>query len=212
LNDASGKETEMAGPSLEVLMRSRFGQILMSDPCQRINFRWGKLHPDGSAFSFVALALASKPPKGIRVTVNTHLPSGTEASYDSVANRFTVPSAGYGGTAFQKMSIVHEATHAIADATDKGTVLGQLDETGAYVAGALFNIYSAPSLNGPYPFNPIGQGIFEIAHKVAMQIAPTPGVALNPQVASPLRQAVLAHPTYAFLRRPPRYTNDGVSL
>jgi hypothetical protein len=121
----------------------------MSDPCQRINFRWGRLHADGSAYSFVALALASRPPKGIGVIVNPRLPANTEASYDSVTNKFTVRSAAYGGTAFHKMSIVHEATHAIADATDRGTVLGQLDETGAFVAGALFNIYSAPSLNGP---------------------------------------------------------------
>lgn len=184
----------------------------MSGPCQRIDFHWGRLHPDGSAFSFIALALASTPPKGIRVIVNSHLPAGTEASYDSVVNKFTVPSAGYGGTAFQKQSIVHEATHAISDATDKGQILGQLDETAAYVAGALFNIYSAPSLSGPYPFNPVGQGLYETAHNVAMQIAATPGVALNPQIASPLRQAVLAHPSYAFLRRTPRYTNDGVSL
>jgi hypothetical protein len=210
--EARQEGTPMAANATEIALRSRFGQILMSDPCQRINFRWGRLHADGSAYSFVALALASRPPKGIGVIVNPRLPANTEASYDSVTNKFTVRSAAYGGTAFHKMSIVHEATHAIADATDRGTVLGQLDETGAYVAGALFNIYSAPSLNGPYPFNPIGQGIFETAHRVAMQIAATPGVALNPQVASPLRQAVLNHPTYAFLRQSPRYTNDGVSL
>jgi hypothetical protein len=67
----------------------------------------------------------------------------------------------------------------------KSTMRGELEETAAYVAGALFNIYSAPGLSGPYPFTPATGSIFhyQTAHNVAMQIAATPGVALNPQIA-----------------------------
>ena len=111
------------------------------------------------------------------------------------------------------MVIVHEATHAVADATLPGTSMrGELEETAAMVAGALFNIYSAPNLIGPYPFNPVGQGLWETAHNVAMQIAGSPGYALDPNVASPLRLAILANPIYSFLKTSPRYSEDGVSL
>jgi hypothetical protein len=201
----------MAGPSPQVLLRTRFGQILMSAACQRIDFHWGPLHPDGSAFSFIALALASKPPKGMGVAV-MHLAANRGAQYNPTANRIEIPSASFGTSAFDQMSIVHEATHAIADATNKGKMRGELEETAAFVAGALFNIYSAPALSGPYPFNPVGQGIFQTAHSVAMQIASSPGTALNPQIASPLRQQILGNPTYTFLKTQPRYTHNGVSL
>jgi hypothetical protein len=201
----------MAGPSPQILMRTRFGQILMSAACQRINFHWGPLHPDGSAFSFIALALASKPPKGMGVAV-MKLAANRGAQYNPTANRIEVPSAGFGNSAFDQMSIVHEATHAIADATTKSSMRGELEETAAFVAGALFNIYSAPALSGPYPFTPAPGSIFQTAHNVAMQIAATPGVALNPQIASPLRQQILGNPTYAFLKTSPRYTHNGVSL
>jgi len=184
----------------------------MSDACQKIDFYFG-LHVDGSAFSYIALALASTPPNGIRCNVGG-VAANQGANYDTTTNTFNVPSDSFASTNFgEKMVIVHEATHAVADATMPGThPRGELQETAAMVAGALFNIYSAPALSGPYPINPAGQGLWETAHNVAMQIAGSPGYALDPNVASPLRLAILANSTYSFLKTSPRYSEDGVSL
>jgi len=196
-------------PATEMALPTRFGRILMSDACQKIDFHWGRLHIDGSAFSFIALGLASRPPHGIGCRVQ-HLKKNRGAQYNPTANRIEVPKASFGTNPGEEMEVVHEATHAIADATTKSKMRGELEETAAYVAGALYNINAAASISGPFPVTPTG--IWLAAHNVALQIVGNPGYALSPIIASPLRQAVLTSPTYAFLKQTPNYTHDGVSL
>jgi hypothetical protein len=199
----------------ELALRQRFRGVLMSAACQQINFYWGALHVDGSAFSFIALALASQSPNGIGVDVNPTPHPGRRASaaYNSRLNKIIVPHANFPTNAFETNTIVHEATHAIQDVMLPNGMLKQLNEVSAFVAAALFNIYSAPDISGPYPFTPKPGDIFDVAHQTAMPLVDNPGMRLMPEAASPLRKAILAHPTFAF--EPGQIQTDlhnGVSL
>ena len=117
--------------------------ILMSAPCQRIDFSYAGQHIDGSAFSFVALALGSQPPSGVTV-VQAELHNGDTADYSSSSNTLTIDAGLDIASPFGEIVIVHEATHAVQDATMPGQVLWNVDrEAAAFVACALYNIYSA---------------------------------------------------------------------
>jgi hypothetical protein len=87
------------------------------------------------------------------------------------------------------------------------------DELAAFVAAALFNINSAPSPTGPFPFNTTTQP-YAAAHQVALNIANNKGYAISPIIANPLRQAILSHPTYAHIHANPKitYSNNGLIL
>ena len=49
-------------------LRSRISDILMSDSCQRIDFRWGPYHIDGWNYTAVALSLVGAS-RSLRVAV-----------------------------------------------------------------------------------------------------------------------------------------------
>ena len=51
----------------------------------------------------------------VSVKVNTNMPTGAEAIYDSGCNTIVLPNFGYGGMHAQKAILVHEATHAVLD-------------------------------------------------------------------------------------------------
>jgi len=196
--------------SPDLALRTRTGEILMSAPCQRIDFHWAHYHIDGSGFSFVALATLSRGSKGVHFKIE-HQPTGVGARYFPSTNMFSVPTANFGvSDAWQKMALVHECTHALIDATHaKQHTRSIHDELAAYVASALFNIYSAPSQSGPFPYTPVG--IFAAAHQVALNIANATGYAISPTIAAPLRQAILQknvlypHPNSS-------YDNNGIRL
>jgi hypothetical protein len=108
------------------------------------------------------------------------------------------------------MSLVHESTHAMQDAELSGKkVRGVDEEAAAFVAGALYIIYSgssySPAPGGAHP-------AFAIAQGIAQSISGNPGYAIDPTVMAPLRAAILADVTYQFLSTNPYYTEDGVSL
>ena len=89
------------------------------------------------------------------------------------------------------------------------------DELCAFVAAGLFNIYSAANPHlGPFPYAAPAGSIFATAHGVAMSVQGNAGYAISPTVAHPLRQAILASPTYTFLHAHPShsYANNGLSL
>lgn len=199
-------------------LRSRTSQLLMSAACQRIDFHWGHNHIDGSAFSFIALSLITKPKgqHGISFVVKPQ-PPNVGASYDPATNAVEFPTGSFGTSdAWEKMSIIHEMTHAVIDATSpRGSLRAVHDELSAYTAGALFNIYSAANpAAGPYPYVAAPNTIYSAAHAVALSIQASPGTAIDPNTASPLRLAILSSPTYTYLHAHPNYTygNNGVSL
>jgi hypothetical protein len=103
------------------------------------------------------------------------------------------------------MSIVHESTHAIADELGR-THKGVDEEAAAYVAEALYNIYSGS------PFT-AGTLISAAAHNAANTIWGKPGYAIDPTQMAPLRAAILKSPAYKNLKTHPNYDNsDGVKL
>src|ERR1700731_2164222 len=109
----------MAESSALVTLRGLAGDILMSSPCQQIDFHWGRNHIDGSGFSFVALALLTRhASRGLHFKIE-HQPPGVGASYFALTNTFSVPNANYGAKPGEKIAIVHEAAHAIGDATKR---------------------------------------------------------------------------------------------
>ncbi len=199
-------------------LRGRTSQLLMSAACQRIDFHWGRNHIDGSAFSFIALTLITKPKAqhGISFVVKPQ-PPNVGASYDPGSNRVEFPTASFGSSdPWEKMSIIHEMTHAVIDLKMKRNSLRAVhDEICAYTAGALFNIYSAANpAAGPYPYVAAPSTIYSAAHDVARAIQGSPGTAINPTTVNPLRLAILASPTYTYLHAHPNYAygNNGVSL
>ena len=202
----------------ELALRNRAGALLMSTACQNIDFRWAGIHVDGSSFSFIALAMLNKATHspGIHFRVE-HQPAGVGASYDPQTNTFSVPSTSFGSVSpWEKQAIVHECTHALIDATSgKRKTFSIHDEMAAFVAGALFNIYSAPNLTGPFPFvSPTGDTIGIAAHQVALGATSNKGYAISPITMDPLRKAILASKNYAPLKQNPRirYGNNGVRL
>ena len=136
-----------AGPGLtpaeENALRQRVGNILMSKPCQRINISVDRVNVNGSGFSYVALAVLNT----IKFAVG-ELPANSEAQYSIGFNTFRFPHAGYGvggaNAAFERQTIVHEATHAVIDATSSNrSVLKMTHEMAGLMAGALYNAFSA---------------------------------------------------------------------
>jgi hypothetical protein len=199
-------------------LRVRTGQLLMGPACQRINFFWGGNHIDSAGFVFIALALLSpsRGNQGISFRVRPQ-PPHVGAAYDPAINTVDFPTVGFGASiAWEKLSIVHEMTHAVIDETSPGHHTRAVhDEVCAYVAGALFNIYSAADSHaGPFPYTPSPGSVYAAAHAVGMSIQDAPGFAISPTIVNPLRLAILASPTYTFLHAHPgtSYDNNGVRL
>jgi hypothetical protein len=197
----------------------------MSPAAQKINFYLDSFHVDGSGLSYVALALLSRPHGQHGVTIRVgHVSPGAAATYDPATNIFDFPTAGYGTTAFERQTIVHECVHALRDAagtkirTSRGTMttLALSDEAAAYVAGALFNIYDTTPVGGT-PATPswaTGSGIYPLAHSIAVTMSTQTGFAVTPQSAKSLRDTIVNTPLYRSLKRAPktRYQNNGLSL
>lgn len=201
------------------------GSILVSQPCQKINFCYAKSdsYVDGSGYFYIALSLASPDNKANAVGVSIKsMPPGTAAQYNPTTNNFEFPLAGYGATPFQKMTIVHEATHAVLDSRAPSQVTRTVDnETIAYIAGAFYNIYSAGSSGGPFPYSPPSAGIFAEAHKIALRLYKIQEkwsngfrLLINPWDVTALQTAIRAASIYNYMNTNPTgtYGDDGVPL
>jgi hypothetical protein len=121
------------------------------------------------------------------------------------------------------MSIVHELTHAVLDSRAPRQVRKMLDnETTAYLAGALYNVFSSPSATGPFGYEPgPGNPIYVEAHRLAMaarrhleQWSNSFRYLFNPWDVVTLQNAITASPTYAFIKANPAgsYGVDGLPL
>jgi hypothetical protein len=73
--------------------RQRISDILMSDSCQRIDFRWGPYHIDGWNYTAVALSLVGAN-HSLHVSVG-HMQPNAEATYDPDSNTIRLPNANY---------------------------------------------------------------------------------------------------------------------
>lgn len=105
--------------------------------------------------------------RGIGVAIEK-MPANTGAQYEVDDNEIVVPHGGFGDSHIERMHIVHECTHACIDGLYAKQKIPRLyNEAAAYIAGGLFNVYSAASADGPFAFTP-ASGIFFEAHKVAV--------------------------------------------
>ena len=97
---------------------SRFTAILTSAPCARLDYWVGGFHVTGTGLATIARAInigSSSNSMGVGITFETMEP-GVAASYDVHTNNIVVPSASYATSdRFEKITIVHEAIHALRD-------------------------------------------------------------------------------------------------
>ena len=215
----------MAANAQTDALRGLMGTLLMSDAAQKIDFYLDRFHVDGSGLMFVAIALLSKPKgqRGMSIRVG-HVDPGAEATYDPATNTFDFPTATYGTTPFQRMSIIHECVHALRDSygkqlrtsTGPAKTLSLSDEAAAYLAGALFHIYDTTP-TGTTPTKPSwasNVAIFGVAHTLGLKMSTQSGYAVTPQDSKALRDTIMNNPTYKFLKKNPKstYSNNGVNL
>jgi hypothetical protein len=207
---------QMAGPSKAEIaqLRQRIVDLLNSDAVQKINFSFRKVRVSGSDYSYVALAMVGK---SSHINYNFSVAAGAAATYQpKKSNTFSFPSTSYGATnAFEKMTIVHECTHAVIDAKRALGQIPQLDnEISAYIAGGLYNVF-----NGA-PFTPPGAaGIYPEAHKLTKRIAKTIDTwhytdtyAIDNGDVAALSSAIVASPTYGGISTTTPYGDDGLEL
>jgi hypothetical protein len=192
----------MAGAAASAALRQRISDVLMSDSCQRIDFRWGPYHVDGWAYTAVALS-AIGASRSLHIAVG-HLPATAGAQYDPNANTLRVPSVnfaspGNASVGWERMTIVHECTHAAVDQMRRAPrVLYRSNEVLAYVGGTLFNLYEGR------PYAPWAGSVSIVAERVANAIKDSPGAIIGPAAdVQALETAITNSATYTFLRRRP---------
>ena len=207
----------LATPAEADAIKNRIGAILMSPSCQTIDFWLDGHHIDGSAFSYVALAMRS-----VTIDIEPNPPPNVAAGYNPYSNTFRFKSANVGTTLRERMYIVHESTHAMIDAKGKqATASGASardvsNEACAYVAGMFYYVLESAGLTG-MPVPPIWAASVPV-HRTAFLIASTMRRRLGQRVsvndANAMRAAILNDSVYADLRADPgRQTpNDGLPL
>ncbi len=195
-------------------LRQSIQNVLMSNECQSIDFSLDGIHIDGSGYSFVALALisAGRSQNNIRIAVK-HMPKGVGAQYDPSTNTFEFPRPGYGTTDAEKLTIVHESTHALIDARKKRTTMIN-NEICAYIAGAIYN----SNLKTKIIFS---SGIHAEAQRIADRILANrlkfkynQQYNLSDYGVDKLRQMIVDHSVYDYIKKDIRgsYGENGVAL
>jgi hypothetical protein len=211
-------------------LRSTIGQILMSNAAQKIDFYLDNIHVNGSGFSYVALALVSKPSatSGLSITIGKMNPHAA-ATYDPLTNTYRFPRANYGGTPFERMTILHESVHALRDSmgrtiptgTGRAVTRAVSDEAAALVAGALFFILDAGPTSASDTTPTWAQSsVFSNAMSLALQILQDSKPLgcdvkkVNSVGLDAIKDAILNSPTYRHLKSNPKevYDNNGVKL
>jgi hypothetical protein len=180
--------------------------ILMSDACQSIDFRYGGFHLNWVNYTAVALSAISPDPKPDRLRVIVG-PFKEEARYDWRTNTLKLKAWSYGASVFgEKNTLVHECTHAAIDQQGSPKTISRVDnEILAYVAEALFvRLSGSVILPGSDP-------TALAAQVVANKIKDTPGSSLSSDDAAALAQALKNDHPYAYLKkRLVTDTNDGI--
>ena len=140
-------------------VRVRFAAILLSAPCQRVDFWCGGLHVNGAGLAIVAHALSAggTPGKGIGISVENP-GEHAAAAYDYQRDAFIISTPDWAkADAFERLAVVHEATHALRDTLGRRLIYGgrpyrpraATDEVAAYVAGCLYDVYGAGGGTAP---------------------------------------------------------------
>ena len=176
------------------VVRVRFAAILLSAPCQKVDFWCGGLHVNGAGLAVIAHALSGggTAGKGIGISVEK-LGEHAAAAYDYVRDAFLISTADWAKEdAFERLAVVHEGVPALRDSFGKRLIYGgrpyrpraATDEVVAYVAGCLYNIYVQQEAGGTASAKPAW-----LATRKSPMHAASYGVALR-QAAKPAGSAM----------------------
>jgi hypothetical protein len=177
---------------------AKVANVLLSQECQRINFRWGKLHVNAKAYRAVVFAMVDSRIHLHEAKGKYKLDSDTEAEYRGATETLIIKPHLNLSSIYNRMTIVHESTHAIQDAELEDEWVWHLDkEATAFVAEWLLDIYSSPDprhlKNNPDPDDPIEL----IALEIARSLAGRPGASPDPAAMRRLGDAIFKDPTYS---------------
>jgi hypothetical protein len=177
---------------------AKVSQVLLSPECQRINFRWGKLHVNAKAYRAVVFAMVDSRIHLYEASAAHKLDDDVEAVYRGSSETMIIQPHLDTHKTYNRMTIVHESTHAIQDAELADEWVWQLDkEATAFVAEWLFDIYCSPDpthlRNKPDPDDPIEV----IALEIARSLAGKPGASPDPAAMRRLGDAIFKDPTYS---------------
>ncbi|HWY84410.1 MAG TPA: hypothetical protein VNY10_21185 [Roseiarcus sp.] len=140
---------------------AKISQVLLSQACQRIDFRWGKLHVTAKAYRAVVLALSDSRIDIFEADGAEHtLDPNVGASYIGNPESIIIRPHLNAHTALNQRALVHEATHAVQDDQLNGEWVWRLDdEATSYIAEWLFVIHASPNpdhlISKPDPDDPI---------------------------------------------------------
>jgi hypothetical protein len=192
---------------------AKASRVLLSLECQRINFRWGKQHINAKAYRAVVFAMVDSRIHLYEADAEQTLDNGVEAVYREGSETMIIRPHLNLHKVSNRMTIVHESTHAVQDAELAGVWIWRLDkEAIAFVAEWLYNIYSSPDRNKlrhkPDPDDPIEVTAVEIARSLADR----PGASPDPAAIRRLGNAIYANPTYSVrMLLHPWVQGDGVA-
>lgn len=192
---------------------AKVARVLLSPECQRINFRWGKQHINAKAYRAVVFAMVDSRIHLYEADAEHTLDNGVEAVYREGSETMIIRPHLNLHKVSNRMTIVHESTHAVQDAGLAGVWIWRLDkEAIAFVAEWLYNIYSSPDRNKlrhkPDPDDPIEVTAVEIARSLSDR----PGASPDPAAMRRLGDAIYANPTYSVrMLLHPWVQGDGVA-
>lgn len=173
--------------------------VLGSPSAQRINFRLGLIHVDGTGLAAVSNLLSIGTVSGLRIRVGGPLPRGAAAAYDDATNTLRFSRAEFGVNASEKATILHECVHALHDVYGGGYyhprggsrfMTASENEAAAYVAGCLYHLYeTGRTLKGH-------STIFYHAGEIAKRIMHQRGAFVTTEEATALRKVIVDDGTY----------------
>lgn len=142
-------------------LRNKAESILRPKPCMDIKFTLSGMTLMGYGYGYVAQMLTDGV---IKVVIGqTH---GFTARYDSSINTlfFGTRNPGDLGTVDGRGTVVHECTHAVVDATQKGKFVAfGNDEVAAYIAQTVYSLNAGDTIN---TVGPLSGPLVKIASKI----------------------------------------------
>ncbi len=198
-------------------LRQRISSLLIGGTCSRIHFQWGTVNFRAGGYVVVGMSIGVAPAhrtghdasRQVGVDVE-HMPAGVGAMYRAGPNNIVVPTAGYGSTPNDRMSLVHEATHAVFD-YHRIHATALEEEACSYLAGAMFDLIENPS--STFAAGSIFAVALDVARDLVMpvrQLSPW-STGVSPEQRARLTSAVRSSSTYSDLRAHPRtrYPHNG---
>jgi hypothetical protein len=171
-------------------------QILKSPAAKKIDFWLGSIHVNAVGLNLVVNAVNN----GIIDLKIGPVNAGAAAMYGNRENAYTFPSTAVLSTPSGRTDVLHESVHAMQDVgggkviSERGSMFGteSENEAAAYVAGALFEIYSGSKVP------PSTLNVFVKAWSIAQSLQDTPGAIVPKLDADQLRIMIVMHPVYMF--------------